>query len=397
MKIHFDRKSIENALQKTIKAVSPKSPLPILSYVLIKSEEDGTVSFSTTDLEFGIKCKVQAKVVERGSVCVPARLITELVAQIHEDQITLICDEERPLEVTTFKAKYHMNTRDVDEFPILPQPQDTPLLTMMQGTFREMIKSAIIAVAPPEEQRASLTGVFMQTTSNDFVAVSTDGKRLVRAKEILEEAPSKNLSVIVPQRSLREAANLLGDNELPVNITFSEGQIFLEFDNTFLFSRIIDGKYPNYEVAIPRSSDIRLLVDKEKLTNAIKRALIMAKDKETPDLLKIEVAPVGSEEDYQGIIKIMSNSIDVGDADEEVYVKEMEGSTISVAFNGRYILEVLNLLNDEFVWLLMNNPVMPVVIRSLVKENYTYLVMPVRIKKREEERMDDDVPVNSYT
>jgi len=399
MKIHFEKKLIESALQKTIKAVSTGSPLPILGYVLIKTEDEGMVSFSTTDLEFGVRCKVKAEIEEEGSTCVPAKIITELVGQIYEDKITISGKEDTPLELTTLKSKYHINTRDADEFPIFPQPQDNPMLSIPQATFREMVRNAIIAVAPLSEQRAALTGVFLNAGESEFIAVSTDGRRLVRAREPLDEPPIRELSVIVPQRSMKELTNLLGDIEAPVYLTFSEGQIFMEFDNTFIFSRVIDGKYPNYEVAIPRSSDIKLLVEKSKLQSAIKRALIMAMDRDAPDLLKVDIITNPSNSEFAGGIKIMTNSVDVGDADEEVYVKEVEGDCegLSIAFNGRYLLEVLNLLNDDFVWLLFNTPVTPVVIKSLEKENYTYIVMPVRLKKRKQEENEDEVPVGSYT
>ena len=395
MKIHFERKAIESALQKTIKAVSSRSPLPILGYVLIKTEKEGMVSFSTTDLEFGVRCKIKANIEEEGSACIPAKIITDLVGQLNEDKLTITTREDLPLELTTSKSKYHINTRDADEFPIFPQPQDNPLFSLPQVTFREMIKNVVIAVAPTEEQRAALTGVFFQADENELIAVATDGRRLVKARETLDEPPKKELSVIVPQNSMKEMANLLEDKEAPVFITFSEGQIFIDFDNTFVFSRVIDGKYPNYEVAIPKSSDIKLLVEKNVFKNAIKRALIMAMDKETPDLLKVDISNTSSDSDFQGSIKIMTNSVDVGDADEVIYIKEMEGESLSLAFNGKYLLEILNLLSDDFLWILLSTPLTPVIIKSLEKENYTFIVMPVRLKKRVE--ADNDVPVDSYT
>lgn len=396
MKIHFERKAIESALQKTIKAVSSRSPLPILGYVLIKTEKEGMVSFSTTDLEFGVRCKIKANIEEEGSACVPAKIITDLVGQLNEDKLTMVTREDLPLELTTSKSKYHINTRDADEFPIFPQPQDNPLFSLPQVTFREMIKNVVIAVAPTEEQRAALTGVFLQADENELIAVATDGRRLVKARESLDEPPKRELSVIVPQNSMKEMVSLLEDKEAPVYITFSEGQIFIDFDNTFVFSRVIDGKYPNYEVAIPKSSDVKLLVEKDIFKNAIKRALIMAMDKETPDLLKVDISNLSMDADFQGSIKIMTNSVDVGDADEVIYIKEMEGESLSLAFNGKYLLEILNLLSDDFLWILLSTPLTPVIIKSMEKENYTFIVMPVRLKKRVE-TSDNDVAVESYT
>ncbi len=397
MKIHFERKVIESALQKTIKAVSSRSPLPILGYVLIKTEKEGMVSFSTTDLEFGVRCKIKANIEEEGSACVPAKILTDLVGQLNEDKLTISTREDLPLELTTSKSKYHINTRDADEFPIFPQPQDNPLFSLPQMTFREMIKNVVIAVAPTEEQRAALTGVFFQADENEIIAVATDGRRLVKAREALDEPPKKELSVIVPQNSMKEMVSLLEDKEAPVYITFSEGQIFIDFDNTFVFSRVIDGKYPNYEVAIPKSSDVKLLVEKDVFKNAIKRALIMAMDKETPDLLKVDISNTSNDSEFQGSIKIMTNSVDVGDADEVIYIKEMEGESLSLAFNGKYLLEILNLLSDDFLWILLSTPLTPVIIKSLEKENYTFIVMPVRLKKRVEANYENDVPVDSYT
>lgn len=386
MKIEFNKKDIESALQKTIKAASPKSPLPILGYVLIKTEEGGVVSFSTTDLEFGIECRVTATVLEEGSVCVPARIITELVGQIREDKIVIQRSEEGPLELTTEKSKYHINVRDVDEFPILPKASDTPLVTIPQATLKEMLRNAVIAVASLEEQRAALTGVNISSTETDILAVTTDGRRLVKAQEPLDEPPEREFSVIVPQRSVKEILGLLTDGDEPVEFTLSEGQVFLSFNHVHVFSRIIEGKFPNYEVVIPSSSDIKVLVERDRLSNAVKRALIMAMDKDSPDLLRLQL--------INDSIRLMSNSVDMGDAYEELPVQEMEGDTVELALNGKYLLDALNVISDDFVWLLMNGPVMPIMLNSTQKDNYVYIVMPVRLRKEE---TDEEASVSAYT
>jgi DNA polymerase III subunit beta len=388
MKIQFDKKVIESALQKVIKAVSPRSPLPILGYVLVKTEGNDKVTFSTTDLEFGIKCQANAKVIEEGSVCVPARIIHDLVGQLQEDKIEIRVESDRSIEIKTEKSKYHINTRETDEFPILPTASDKPLFSIPQSTLKEIIKNVIIAVAGTDEQRAALTGVLVSVDENGLTAVSTDGRRLVKVFEPIDEPPAKKFSVIIPQRSMKEINSLLGEGDSPVNVIFSEGQLFLEFEGVNVFSRIIDGKFPNYEVVIPRTSDIKILVDRKKLLDAAKRALIMALDKDTPDLLRTDMTKES--------IRIRSNSIDVGDAYEEVHVNEMEGEPLELALNGRYVLEVLNVINDDFIWLLMNNPVMPVMIKSSQKENYIYIVMPVRLHKPEEEE-EENVSVHSYS
>lgn len=386
MKIKFDKPVIESALQKTIKAVSPRSPLPILGYVLIKTEKDGEVSFSTTDLEFGIRCRVKASVMEEGSVCVPARIITDLVGQIPEDSITISQEGENPLELTTSKLKYHINVRDTDEFPILPTASGKPLFSIPQESIREMIRNVIIAVASMEEQRAALTGVLLTVGETGATAVATDGRRLVKVFEPMDEPPEKEFSVIIPQRSMKEILNLLKDSEEAARFIFSEGQVFMEFDRVNVFSRIIDGKFPNYEVVIPRSSDIKVLVDRKTLMDSIKRALIMAADRETPDLLRMDIG--------DSSIKITANSVDVGDAREEVVVQEMEGESIEIAINGKYLIDVLSVINDDLVWIYLNSPVMPVMLKSTRKDNYIYIVMPVRLVKEEEE---EEPAVESYT
>lgn len=386
MKIKFDKPVIESALQKTIKAVSPRSPLPILGYVLIKTEKDGEVSFSTTDLEFGIRCRVKASVMEEGSVCVPARIITDLVGQIPEDSITISQEGENPLELTTSKLKYHINVRDTDEFPILPTASGKPLFSIPQESIREMIRNVIIAVASMEEQRAALTGVLLTVGETGATAVATDGRRLVKVFEPMDEPPEKEFSVIIPQRSMKEILNLLKDSEEAARFIFSEGQVFMEFDRVNVFSRIIDGKFPNYEVVIPRSSDIKILVDRKTLMDSIKRALIMAADRETPDLLRMDIG--------DSSIKITANSVDVGDAREEVVVQEMEGESIEIAINGKYLIDVLSVINDDLVWIYLNSPVMPVMLKSTRKDNYIYIVMPVRLVKEEEE---EEPAVESYT
>lgn len=395
MKVIFDSKTMVSALNRVIKAVTTRSPLPILGYVLIKTEDDGYVSFSGTDLEFGIRSKVKAKIEEEGSVCVPGKLILELTEKIYEKNITISTVEDSPMEVTAGKAKYHINVRDVDEFPLIPEPRDKPAISVPQATVKEMFRSAVVAVASMEDQRPALTGVFLKASDGELTAVSTDGRRLVKAVEPIESHPDKELSVIIPQRSARELSGLLSDKEEPVDITFSEGQVFMEFDNLYIYSRVIDGKYPNYDVAIPKSSDIKILVEKERLVNSIKRALILAMDKLSPDLIRMDISNESNNEDYPGKMKIYSFSADLGDAVEEIFIKEMDGGSLELAFNGRFILDILNLLDDDFVWFLLINNEKPVIIKSMEKERYTYIVMPVRVVKSNIE--EDDVSVDSYT
>ncbi len=386
MKIEFGKKVIETALAKTIKAASVRSPLPILSYVLIRTEKGGKVSFSTTDLEFGIECRVEANILEEGSVCVPARIITDLVGQIMEDRVTLEYGGEGSLELTTVKSKYHINTRDVEEFPILPKPSDNMIFSMPQGTLKEMLRNVIIAVAGMEEQRVALTGVHVTADESGVMTVSTDSRRLVKAVEPLDEPPSGEFSVIIPQRSIKEILGLLSEEETPVHFTLSEGQVFLSFDHTNIFSRIIDGKFPNYEVVIPRSTDIKVLVERARLQNAVKRALIMASDKDSPDLMRMEIS--------RDSLKLMANSVDMGDAYEEVSVQEFEGNPIALAVNGKYFMEALNVMTDDFIWVLLNSPVMPVMLNSPRRDSYIYIVMPVRLRK---DNIDTEASVHSYS
>jgi DNA polymerase III subunit beta len=202
-------------------------------------------------------------------------------------------------------------------FRFLPTASDKPLFSIPQSTLKEIVKNVIIAVAGTDEQRAALTGVLVSVDENGLTAVSTDGRRLVKVFEPIDEPPAKKFSVIIPQRSMKEINSLLGEGDEPVNVIFSEGQIFLEFEGVNVFSRIIDGKFPNYEVVIPKTSDIKVLVDRKKLLDAAKRALIMALDKDTPDLLRTDMTNES--------IRIRSNSVDVGDAYEEVHVNEMDG------------------------------------------------------------------------
>ena len=253
-----------------------------------------------------------------------------------------------------------------------------------------MIKNVIIAVATMEEQRTTLTGVLFTSDGAGLTAVSTDGRRLVKVFEPLDEPATKPFSVIIPQRSLREIQNLLGDSDEPVFFTLSEGQVFINFNSTFIFSRIIEGKFPGFEAVIPLSSEIKLLTDRVKTQDAVKRALIMAMDKDAPDLLRLEI--------NMESIKITANSVDVGDAYEEVFLDEMTGDSIELAVNGKYLLDILNVVNDDYIWIYINKPDTPVMIKSPLKENYLFIIMPVRLQKIQQSQDEDiDSSVHSYT
>ena len=196
-------------------------------------------------------------------------------------------------------------------------------------------------------------------------------------EEIIEEPPSEEFRFIIPGYSFAEISRVMKETDTPVRIILGDGQIFFETESMLIFSRLLEGTYPNYEQVIPRSNDVEVIVDREKLQSALRRALLLAQEKDAPRLIKMAI---GKE-----MLKLSTNTPDLGDAEEDVAVLLKRGEPVEVAFNGKYLMDVLNVITSKDVTFLLTNESSPGLIKPSDRDNVQYVVMPIRLKEREEE------------
>lgn len=376
MKVNISRKNLEEGILKVSKAVNYKSPLPILTHILFKTEGEDKIKLLSTDLELGIETIIKAQILKGGSFCIPARVITDIVTQLIDEDVVLEL-KEKILEIRTNNSKYNINILEEEDFPVFPKPKNIPNLVLEKKNFKKTIKDVIFASSQTEDMRTTLTGVLFNIKGQNLTLVTTDGRRLAKVEQLLKEVFPKEERLIIPAKSLQEVQRIATE-EGEILVFINEGQVFFKFDETTIYSRIIDGKFPNYNQVIPSSYNIKIIINREKLLQSLRRALILACEKDSPKLIKIELS--------KNKMIITSATADMGNAYEEIELEEKEGNNIKIAFNGKYIADFLSNVSPENVVMQFTHSEGPTAMRLEKDNNYLYIIMPVKVREEEEKK-----------
>jgi len=380
MKIHCDRKRMEEGVLTVAKAISQRSPLPILSHLLIQTISDDQIKLAATDLELSIETVIPAQVLKPGSLAVPARIISDILTQLTDKELVMESIDEEvagKMELRTPNSQYTIHTLAADDFPAMPRVDERPTLTLPQSVFKNMIRNVAFAAAQADESRAILTGALMDFKSEKVIMVATDGRRLAKMEERLVPPLAREERVVVPARALHELSRLLHEEgEHPVDIILSSRQISFKLDQVILITRTLEGEYPNYQQVIPSSFLQKVSINRAKLVSALKRALILAQERESPRLFNFAISS-------QQVV-ITSQTQDLGQAYEEIPIT-LEGEGMEIAFNGKYLLDVMGNLASEEIQLNLIGSEKPALVTDSQLEQYKYIIMPVKIKGGEEE------------
>ena len=376
LRANSPRKDLFEGLQTVGKAVATRSSLPILTHVRIAAK-DGKVSMMATDLEMWMEHTLPGiGITEDGAATAPARNFTELLAAMPDADVSLtVEDETNTLHLRCLKANYKLLGLSADEFPLLPQVKEDSRFVMDRETLRDAIKQTIFATSG-DETRAILTGVLVVFQGDSLKLVATDTHRLaVRDCPVKEGTGSA--SAIVPSRAMHEVLRIVGNEPGDVVVTLSGNQIQFQIEDekgskTTLISRLIDGQFPNYERVIPAQATKTLTLAREPLAAAIKRASIVARDSASRVVLR-------TTEDGDRLT-ITAESGSVGNAYEEVEVARTGDDTpVEIAFNAKYLADVLNVLDTEGLHIELTEPLRPGVIRPTDISDYLCVLMPMQV------------------
>jgi DNA polymerase-3 subunit beta len=371
MKVSCARKELYEGLQTVARAVSSRSSLPILSNILLEPGTDG-IKLAATDLELGLECRMQATVHEGGPITVPARTFQEIVAALPEAEVTIAADDHHNVILTCRRSEYRIHGLPAVEFPPLPEVTGDLSFSMPQGVLREMIRQTILAVSP-DDTRPVLTGIYLVLAGERLTFAATDTHRLaVRAATLTDVqagASGPEAAVIVPERAMNELMRLLGaGSEEPVSVKVDQNQILFRTETACLVSRLIEGTFPKYERVIPTQHTKKLTIPVEEFGQSVKRAAIVARDNANRLVLRT---------DGENLV-IRAEAGDLGQAYEEIEVLR-EGDDIEIAFNARYLLDILGVLETEGLYLEMTEPLSPAVIRPVGDEQYLMVIMPMQL------------------
>ncbi|MGC8787311.1 MAG: DNA polymerase III subunit beta [Anaerolineae bacterium] len=377
MKVSCLQENLAKGLAIASRAVATRSTLPVLSNILMATDE-GRLKLSATNLEIGINCWIGAKVEEDGAITVPARLLTDFVNSLPPDRIDMqLVTRTQTLSLKC--AKYEANIKGIDaqEFPLILALSEDTGITLEPPTLREMINQVSFAAAV-DESRPVLTGVLAELAGTRLTMAAADGFRLsVRHTELPGPVP-ESASVIIPARALQELARISADEENPIRMTIApnRSQVFFRMTNIDLVSQLVEGNFPDYKQIIPKSYATRTVVDTAEFLKAVKIASFFARD--AANIIRLRIMP--GEAGLGGQMTVMATSVELGDNLTELDAA-VEGEPIEIAFNAKYLTEVLSVITKPQVALETSAPSSPGVIRPVGDESFVHVVMPMHIAR----------------
>lgn len=362
------QENLARGLSTVSRAVSSRSTLPVLANVLLRTEDAG-LKLTGTNLEIGITAWVPGRIETEGATTIPARLLTDLVATLpSSEKVDLELQGTDTLHVRCGRFATHVKGIDADEFPSIQTAGERPTTRISQRVLRRALAETTFAAAT-DEARPILTGVLARFEGDRLTLAAADNYRIaVRTIDVLD--PVEAVSVVVPARSLHEVERVLADTDDPVELVLAQArnQILFHLDGVDIVSRLIDGQFPNYQQVLPAGHATRAEFDREELLRAVRPAALIASS--SANIVKVQVGGDG-----HGVV--VTAAADVGDYTGEVEAA-VEGDPTTIAFNARYLNDVLgNLTADRFA-LELNGPLSPGVFRPVGDSAYVHVVMPVR-------------------
>lgn len=369
MKLSVMQENLARGLAVVGRAVSSRPTLPVLANVLLRTQ-DGGLKLTATNLEIGITCWVPGKIETDGAITVPARLFADLVGSLPgSERVDLTVEAPDTLGLRCGRVATHIRGIDADEFPAIQAAGERPTTRIAQGTLRRALTETIFAAAT-DEARPILTGVLWHFDGDRLTLAAADNYRIaVRTIPILDAVP--DTSVVVPARSLTELGRVLADTDDPVDVVLAgaRNQILFHLEGVDLISRLIDGQFPNYRQVLPTSHTTAAIVERDELLRTLRPAGFIAGT--AANIVKLVV---GGPAD--GEVKVTA-AAEVGDYEGGVGAT-IDGDPTTIAFNVRYLTDVLTNVEAEQFAIELNGPLSPGVFRPVGDDAYIHVVMPVR-------------------
>jgi DNA polymerase-3 subunit beta len=376
MKLSCLQENLNRGLSIVGRAVAARSTLPITQNILLSAEQS-RLKLAATNLEMATTCWIGAKVKQEGDITVPARLLIDFVNSLPNDLIEInLPANSRILELKSGHFQAHIHGIDAADFPPIPQISDGITTTIEAASLREGITQVAFAAAT-EESRPVLTGINTEFDGDQLNLVAADGFRLAVHKTTLGSQVSVKTTVIVPARTLNEVNRLLSEQEEPVEITVNEkkSQVLFRLKDAELVSQLIQGSFPNYSQVIPQSYTTRAVLDINEFLRVTKMSSIFARD--ASGIVRLVITP-GSEL-APGKVTVSAQAEEVGDNVGEIDALT-DGEEAKIAFNVKYLSDVLSVLPQDQVALELTTPSSPGTIRPIGVDNYVHVVMPMFVQ-----------------
>ncbi len=362
MKFKVGKEVLLNGIQTVQNVITTKSALPILSHILIETYQD-KLKLTATDLDIGISCVIPVDIQEPGAITIPAKRFSDIIRELPGDHVSMTTKKNNLVTIETESCQFKIMGLAREEFPRLPEFKDKEVVIMGQDVLKEMLTLTSFA-ASFDETRYILNGILFRINKNVLTLVATDGKRLAVIDRKISQGIDKDISLIVPIKTIHELSrNLAEDGE--ISIVLGANQVLFEMGEIVVISRLIEGEFPDYKQVVPGPSENKIKVDRTQFLLAVKRAALLS----TPDYqaVKFEV--------FKNKLVVSKSTPDIGESHEEVAI-EYSGKEMVIGFNPNYLIDVLKNFAFDTVELELTDGEKPGVIRS---NGYVYVVLPMRL------------------
>ena len=364
MRLKIDQKQLSQSIGIVQKGISSKTTLPILSGIYLKAENN-TLTLTGTDLEIGIETTIDAEVLTEGNVVVTSRIFGDIIKKLPDLPVEIEVDEKQNINIKCGRSKFNIQGQTSEEYPRLAEVDREKCFHMPKDLLKNMIRQTIFATAQ-DETRPILTGALLEIVDSKISLVALDGYRLALKSASVDY--SEDISVVIPSKTLNEVNKILEDDDSDIKIVSTDSHIIFILNKTIITSRLLEGQFLNYKDIIRNEYTSRVTVNTAAIKDSIERASLLAREGKN-NLVKLQI----SDEK----LVITSNS-EIGDVYEEIPIN-LEGEDIEIAFNSKYILDGIKIIDSEEITMDLVSSVNPCIIKPEDDENYTYLILPVRL------------------
>ena len=373
MKFKINRDHFANGLAQVLNVVGSKATMPILSNVLIEAEKD-QISLTTTNLDLGIRCKIKAEVKETGSVTLPVKRLATIVRELPNVDVTFDASPTHQVKLTSGGSNFRIMGIGKEEFPPLPEFGDEKAYTLEQAELTAMLKSVAYAQSS-DETRYILNGVYFNFKDAKLSLVATDGRRLALVSKELDVPAASAGAIILPAKTVGELTRLLDKGE-KLKINFNERRAAFQIatdkdtsgliDHVYLYSKVVEGNYPNYNQVIPKETHQRIKLERELFLQCVHRAALVCSEKSNSVKIKLS----------SNLLEITAQSPDFGEAHESMAIG-YSGPELQVAFNPVFVMDPLRALTKDEIFFELKDEVSPGVFKTL--DSFICVIMPVRL------------------
>ena len=363
MKIVCSKANLAKGVSTVSKAVPSKTTMPILECVLIDATLD-VIKLTANDMELGIETIVEGEIIEKGKIAIDAKLFSEIVRKLPDNDITLTTDSNNNALITCEKSKFNIAGKSGDDFSYLPAIIKDKMITLSQFQLKEVINQTIFSIAINDNNKM-MTGELFEVNEGTLKVVGLDGHRIA-IRNIKLEGRSDDVRVVIPGKTLQEISKILNaDAESFVNIYFTNNHVLFEFDQTHVVSRLIEGDYFKISQMLSNDYETKVSINKKEFLDSIDRAnLLIREGDKKPIIINI----------LNGLLQVNVNSA-IGALNEDIDI-DKEGKDIMIGFNPKFLMDALRVIDDENVTMYLVNHKSPCFIRDK-EENYIYLILPV--------------------